>query len=94
MEAYSALSTIQFLAWVVERPRRYADVQEAWRSSCPRLSVWEDALGDGLVQCEQAKGKAASDSAVTLTAKGRALLEAAPRAGENAPPARHLIAAD
>ena len=28
--------TLQFLAWVAERPRSYADAMEAWRSTCPR----------------------------------------------------------
>src|SRR5262249_45361315 len=35
--------TLQFLAWLAERPRSYAETMEAWRTSCPRLSVWEDA---------------------------------------------------
>lgn len=83
MEDYSALSTMQFLAWVANRPRSYADVLEAWRSSCPRLSIWEDALGDRLVQCEQAGGKPAEQCAVTLTPKGRALLETHLRTEEN-----------
>jgi hypothetical protein len=43
-------STLQLLEWVAERPRGYAETMEAWRTSCPRLSVWEDALGDGLVR--------------------------------------------
>ena len=75
-----SLSTLQFLAWVASRKRSFADLREAWRSTCPRLSTWEDALGDHLVQCEQAKGKSADDCAVTLTAKGRSLLEAHARA--------------
>ena len=45
-----SLSTIQFLAWVANRPRSFADVREAWRSTCPRLSTWEDALNDHLVR--------------------------------------------
>jgi hypothetical protein len=40
---------IQFLRWVAERPRTYVDVMEAWRTSCPRQSVWEDAQAAGLV---------------------------------------------
>ena len=32
---------LQFLAWVAARPRAYADTMEAWRTSCPRISVWE-----------------------------------------------------
>ena len=78
-----SLSTIQFLAWVANRPRSFADAREAWRSTCPRLSTWEDALNDRLVQCEQSPGKSADDCAVTLTARGRAALEAHARTEEN-----------
>lgn len=56
----------QFLTWVTERPRVYADVMEEWRSSCPRLSVWEDASIAGLVCLE---GKR-----VSLTEAGKAAL--------------------
>lgn len=41
-----------FLSWVAERPRSHADVMDAWQSSCPRLSVWEDASIAGLVRLE------------------------------------------
>jgi hypothetical protein len=40
---------LQLLAWVSERPRTYAETMEAWRTSCPRLPVWEDANDGGLV---------------------------------------------
>jgi hypothetical protein len=60
---------LQFLAWVADRPRGYRDTMEAWHSTCPRLSVWEDAIIDGLVRLENNAGRA-----VTLTAKGRAAL--------------------
>jgi hypothetical protein len=30
-------------------PRQYAEIMEAWRTSCPRLPVWEDALDAGFV---------------------------------------------
>ena len=43
--------TQQFLAWVAEAPRSYAEA-DAWRRSCPHLSIWEDAISDGLVQFE------------------------------------------
>ncbi|MBM3533421.1 MAG: hypothetical protein FJX60_10350 [Alphaproteobacteria bacterium] len=42
--------TLQFLDWVASGRRTHADVMDAWRSSCPRLSIWEDALLDGLVR--------------------------------------------
>ena len=65
--------TLQFLAWVAERPRRYADVMDAWRSTCPRLTVWEDATIDGLVRLDGA-------AVVVLTPLGRTVLEAQTRA--------------
>jgi hypothetical protein len=34
----------QFLEWVAARPRCYADVTDAWRTSCPRLPVGECAV--------------------------------------------------
>ncbi len=66
---------LQFLAWVSSRPRTYADVMDAWRSSCPRLTVWEDALADGLVEVRS--GDPRDRCEVTLTARGRATLGAA-----------------
>ena len=33
--------------WVAREPRTYADVMDAWRTSCPRLTVWEDAVDRG-----------------------------------------------
>ena len=59
----------QFLAWVAAAPRTHADVMDAWRSTCPRQSVWEDTLIDGLVEFE------AGTRNVVLTARGRAVLE-------------------
>jgi hypothetical protein len=41
--------TLELLAWISERPRSYAETMEAWKSHCPRLTVWEDAIADGLV---------------------------------------------
>ena len=63
------LITVQFLGWVASRPRSYPEVMEAWRSTCPRLSVWEDALLDGLVAYDGMNGQA-----VRLTPRGDAIL--------------------
>lgn len=35
--------------WVAESPRAYDEVMDAWRTSCPRLTVWEDAVDAGYV---------------------------------------------
>jgi hypothetical protein len=42
--------TVQLLEWVGERTRSYPETLEAWKSSCPRLTIWEDAVADGLVR--------------------------------------------
>jgi hypothetical protein len=63
----------EFLAWVSARRRTYAEAMEAWRSSCPRHTVWEDALGGGLIQIES--GETPQQPEVTLTPRGRALLD-------------------
>jgi hypothetical protein len=76
------LAMTQFLAWLQTRPRSYAEVMEAWRSSCPRLSVWEDALAEGLVRIA-ADGSGMSTAPVLLTPRGQAVLAmAAPAAAE------------
>jgi hypothetical protein len=66
--------TQQFLAWVAEKPRSYADA-EAWRRSCPHLSIWEDAIADGLIQFEG--GGSMREQRLMLTARGQARLRAA-----------------
>jgi hypothetical protein len=66
----ASLIMLQFLAWVADRPRTYRQTMEAWHSTCPRLSVWEDAIIDGLVRLDNDAGRA-----VRLTPRGRAILE-------------------
>jgi len=56
------------LVLIAEQPRSYAETIEVWKTSCPRLAVWEDALADDLVRIDRAR--------VLLTAAGRELLTA------------------
>ena len=66
----SAGLMLQFLDWIGCHPRTYGETMDAWRTSCPRISVWEDASLDGLVaQTEKVSG-AQSASRVTLTQAG------------------------
>ncbi|HYM32706.1 MAG TPA: hypothetical protein VEU47_15490 [Candidatus Cybelea sp.] len=67
----------QFLEWIAHRPRTYADVMEAWRTSCPRLPVWENAVGDGLVAFRNVDGQAMTERSIVLTRRGQAALKAA-----------------
>lgn len=41
---------LDLVEWVAREPRRHADVMEAWRTSCPRLPVWEAAIDRGYLQ--------------------------------------------
>jgi hypothetical protein len=72
MQAAAHALTQQFLAWIDEAPRSYADA-EAWRRSCPHLSIWEDAISDGLVRFQNAGGM--KQSRLVLTPQGRARLD-------------------
>jgi hypothetical protein len=57
--------------WIAKEPRPYADVIDAWRTSCPRLTVWEDAVDRGLVKRESVEGH---HTRVVVTAAGREYL--------------------
>jgi hypothetical protein len=65
--------TLDFLAWLAAEPRDYADVMDAWRTSCPRLTIWEDAIDAGLIVRVHVPGCAVR---IALTDRGEALLAA------------------
>ncbi|MFC7738290.1 hypothetical protein ACFQX4_21265 [Roseomonas sp. GCM10028921] len=77
----SALLLLQFLAWLDARSRAYAETMSAWRTSCPRLPVWEDATAEGLVRVEAATGARLGECLVVLTERGRAALAAQEMSG-------------
>jgi hypothetical protein len=62
---------IDFLQWLAKEPRPYAEAMEAWRTSCPRLTVWEDATDLGYVVRRRDE---ASEPMVCLTPLGERLL--------------------
>ncbi|HUA21881.1 MAG TPA: hypothetical protein VMB25_24215 [Bryobacteraceae bacterium] len=62
---------LDLLEWVAVRERTYEETMEAWRTSCPRLPVWEDANDRGLIVTEHAAGR----SVVRIKPAGFALLE-------------------
>ena len=63
---------LDMLEWLAETPRTYAQTMDAWRTSCPRLTVWEDAIERGLVRRESDAGGAAR---VVVTTAGRRYLQ-------------------
>src|SRR5882757_10693668 len=62
---------LDLLEWIGREPRSYADVIDAWRTSCPRLTVWEDAMDRGFAAREHAQGR---EVMIRLTAAGRRFL--------------------
>ena len=62
---------LDLLDWLAPAPRPYAEVMEVWRTSCPRLPIWEDAVDGGLVV---RRLRAGQGTVVELTPAGRALV--------------------
>ena len=62
---------LDLLEWVDLKDRTYEETMDAWRTSCPRLPVWEEATDRKLVSLEFAEGK----HLVRLTPEGRAALK-------------------
>jgi len=61
---------LDLLEWLAIRDRSYEEVMDAWRTSCPRLPVWEEANDQGLVMNEEIQGRCI----VRITSAGLALL--------------------
>ena len=61
---------LDLLDWLMVRDRTYEEVMDAWRTSCPRLPVWEDANDRGLITREEVNG----NSVVRVSSAGLALL--------------------
>jgi D-3-phosphoglycerate dehydrogenase len=47
---------LDLLEWLGSSPRLYSDVLDAWRTSCPRLPVWEEANDRGFVERHHSPG--------------------------------------
>ncbi|GAB4226329.1 MAG: hypothetical protein Tsb0032_32680 [Kiloniellaceae bacterium] len=63
---------LDLVEWIAAQPRPYSQVMEAWRTSCPRLPVWEDAVDRGLVtRCRDGS----PDPLVSVTTDGLAFLQ-------------------
>ncbi len=47
---------LDLVEWIAREPRLYSEVIETWRTSCPRLTIWEDAVDRGYVTRESVAG--------------------------------------
>ena len=62
---------LDFVEWIGREPRPYSEVIEVWRTSCPRLTIWEDAVDRGYVVRQPAAGQGVR---ITITARGEQFL--------------------
>ena len=62
---------LELLSWIAREPRAYPDAIEVWRTNCPQHAVWEDALGEGLIEVV----RNGSGSSVVVTVRGQAMLD-------------------
>jgi hypothetical protein len=73
---------LDFLEWIAREPRPYSQVVDVWRTSCPRLTVWEDAADRGFVTRRRGDGR---ETRIEMTPLGRGFLEANGRNAGGAP---------
>jgi D-3-phosphoglycerate dehydrogenase len=62
---------LDLLDWIGPNPRPYVEVIEAWRTSCPRLPVWEEANERGFLERKHERDRGAY---VCVSARGREFL--------------------
>jgi hypothetical protein len=73
---------LDLLEWIGPKPRAYSEVIEAWRTSCPRLPVWEEANARGFIERQHEPG---TGPMVSVTALGKEFL------GERRSEFEHLL---
>lgn len=62
---------LDLLEWIGPRPRLYSEVIEVWRTSCPRLPVWEEANERGFLEHHHEEGRG---TYVSVSERGREFL--------------------
>jgi len=73
---------LDLLEWIGAESRPYPEVIEAWRTSCPRLPVWEEANERSFLEHRHEPGRG---TYVSVSALGRDHLRAARRSRNNVP---------
>ena len=69
---------LDLVEWIAREPRLYSEVIETWRTSCPRLTIWEDAVDHGYVARQSVAGIGVR---VAITEGGEIFLRAHGRVG-------------
>jgi hypothetical protein len=73
---------LDLVEWIAEKPRAYAEAMDAWRTSCPRLPIWEDATDLGFIVRTSGNG---AGPLVEVTPAGREFLRAERPRASSAP---------
>ena len=63
---------LDLLEWIGPDSKAYSEVMDAWRTSCPRLPVWENATDRGFVELHVHQDRG---PLVSVTPAGREFLE-------------------
>ena len=69
---------LDLVEWIAREPRLYSEVIETWRTTSPRLTVWEDAVDRGFVARETVAGAGVR---IAVTEGGENFLRANGRLG-------------
>jgi hypothetical protein len=70
----SGTERVELLAWIAQDERTYPEAIDVWKTQCPRHSLWEDAVADGLVQVVRNGAR----SYVVLSSAGEDVLRRVP----------------
>lgn len=62
---------LDFVEWIAREPRSHAEVLATWKTSCPRLTIFEDASEHGYVTRET---RAGVGLVIAVTEPGKQLL--------------------
>jgi hypothetical protein len=62
---------LDLVEWIGREPRLYSEVIETWRTSCPRLTIWEDAVDRGYVARQPGAGVGVR---IAITVRGKQFL--------------------
>lgn len=73
---------LDLLEWIGPNARSYGEVMDAWRTSCPRLPVWEEANARGYIAHEHVEGVG---TRIAVSPIGLAVLEQRRQARARAP---------
>ncbi|MEO8457737.1 MAG: hypothetical protein ABI559_08000 [Chloroflexota bacterium] len=71
---------LDLVQWIARESRPYAEVMEAWRTSCPRFPIWEDAVRMRFVVCTRERG---SGESVCITPAGLEFLRSRGRVNQS-----------